>query len=76
MNHAGPQHPVYAIQARGLGRREPLPTSFEELAADYAYADQIQKIQPEGPYLVLGWSARRRADRPRPRLRRSSTPTR
>ncbi|MFF2147942.1 alpha/beta fold hydrolase, partial [Kitasatospora sp. NPDC058190] len=55
LNHIGPQHPVYAIQARGLGRPEPLPTSFEEMAADYA--DQIQKIQAEGPYLLLGWSA-------------------
>ncbi|MET9617094.1 non-ribosomal peptide synthase/polyketide synthase [Kitasatospora indigofera] len=55
LNHVGPQHPVYAVQARGLGRPEPLPTSYEEMAADYA--DQIQKIQPEGPYLLLGWSA-------------------
>nr|WP_234355555.1 non-ribosomal peptide synthetase [Kitasatospora aureofaciens] len=55
LNHLGPQHPVYAIQARGLGRPEPLPTSFEEMAADYA--DHIRKIQPEGPYLLLGWSA-------------------
>ncbi|MFF1950963.1 non-ribosomal peptide synthase/polyketide synthase, partial [Kitasatospora herbaricolor] len=55
LNHVGPDHPVYAIQARGLGRPEPLPTSYEEMAADYA--DQIRKIQPEGPYLLLGWSA-------------------
>nr|WP_243436612.1 non-ribosomal peptide synthase/polyketide synthase [Streptomyces sp. FH025] len=55
LNHLGPQHPVYAIQARGLGRPEPLPASYEEMAADYA--DQIQKIQSEGPYLLLGWSA-------------------
>jgi thioesterase domain-containing protein/acyl carrier protein len=55
LRHVGPEHPVYAIQARGLGRPEPLPTSFEEMAADYA--DQIRKIQPEGPYLLLGWSA-------------------
>ncbi|MFB7511350.1 alpha/beta fold hydrolase, partial [Streptomyces broussonetiae] len=55
LHHVGPQHPVYAIQARGLGRPEPLPTSFEEMAADYA--DQIRKIQPEGPYMLLGWSA-------------------
>ncbi|WSQ41156.1 alpha/beta fold hydrolase [Streptomyces sp. NBC_01224] len=55
LNHIGPEYPVYAIQARGLGRPEPRPTSFEEMAADYA--DQIQKIQPEGPYLLLGWSA-------------------
>jgi thioesterase domain-containing protein/acyl carrier protein len=55
LNHVGPEHPVYAIQARGLGRPEPLPTSYEEMAADYA--DQIGKIQPQGPYLLLGWSA-------------------
>ncbi|MEW1865594.1 amino acid adenylation domain-containing protein [Streptomyces sp. NPDC088194] len=55
LNHLGPQHPVYALQARGLGRPEPLPRSYEEMAADYA--DQVQKIQPEGPYLLLGWSA-------------------
>ncbi|WP_425557658.1 amino acid adenylation domain-containing protein, partial [Kitasatospora cystarginea] len=55
LNHVGPEYPVYAIQARGLGRPEPRPTSFEEMAADYT--DQIRKIQPEGPYLLLGWSA-------------------
>lgn len=55
LNHVGPQHPLYAIQARGLGRPEPLPVSYEEMAADYV--DQIRKIQPEGPYLLLGWSA-------------------
>ncbi|MEU4298932.1 non-ribosomal peptide synthase/polyketide synthase [Kitasatospora aureofaciens] len=55
LNHIPPRHPVYAIQARGLGRPEPLPTSYEEMAGDYA--DQVQKIQPEGPYLLLGWSA-------------------
>ncbi|PJN21420.1 non-ribosomal peptide synthetase [Kitasatospora sp. CB02891] len=55
LNHVGREHPVYAIQARGLGRPEPLPASYEEMAADYA--DQIRKIQPEGPYLLLGWSA-------------------
>ncbi|WP_257230880.1 non-ribosomal peptide synthetase [Streptomyces sp. UH6] len=55
LNHLGPQHPVHALQARGLGRPEPLPTSYEEMAADYA--DHVQKIQPQGPYLLLGWSA-------------------
>ncbi|MGW1230682.1 amino acid adenylation domain-containing protein, partial [Streptomyces sp. NPDC002530] len=55
LNHLGPQHPVYALQARGLGRPEQLPASYEEMAADYA--DHIQKVQPQGPYLLLGWSA-------------------
>ncbi|MGX1274634.1 non-ribosomal peptide synthase/polyketide synthase [Streptomyces phaeoluteigriseus] len=55
LNHIGSEYPVYAIQARGLGRPEPRPESFEEMAADYT--NQIRKIQPEGPYLLLGWSA-------------------
>ncbi|GAA3379184.1 hypothetical protein GCM10020367_61730 [Streptomyces sannanensis] len=55
MNHLGPEYPVYAIQARSLGRPEPRPTSIEEMAADYV--EQMRKVQPEGPYQVLGWSA-------------------
>ncbi|MGE7433937.1 amino acid adenylation domain-containing protein, partial [Kitasatospora sp. NPDC001175] len=55
LNHVGPEHPVYAIQARGLARPEELPKSYEEMAADYA--DQIRKIQSDGPYRLLGWSA-------------------
>ncbi|MFJ3306940.1 amino acid adenylation domain-containing protein, partial [Streptomyces sp. NPDC086549] len=55
LTHLGPEHPVYALQARSLGRPEPRPTSYREMAADYA--DQIRKIQPEGPYMLLGWSA-------------------
>ncbi|KJK59171.1 non-ribosomal peptide synthetase, partial [Saccharothrix sp. ST-888] len=55
LNHIGPDHPVYAIQARGLARPEDLPASYEEMAADYA--DQIRKVRPDGPYRLLGWSA-------------------
>ncbi|MGW1779990.1 amino acid adenylation domain-containing protein, partial [Streptomyces sp. NPDC002143] len=55
LSHLAPEHPVYAIQARSLGRDEPRPTSYEEMAADYV--QQVRKIQPEGPYLLLGWSA-------------------
>ncbi|MEV5593241.1 amino acid adenylation domain-containing protein [Streptomyces sp. NPDC052496] len=47
-------HPVYAVQARGLDGTEPLPASMDELAADYAR--QIRAVQPEGPYHILGWS--------------------
>ncbi|MGH3850531.1 MAG: alpha/beta fold hydrolase, partial [Pseudonocardiaceae bacterium] len=42
------------VQARGLARPEPLPTSLEQMAADYA--DQIRQVQPAGPYFLLGWS--------------------
>lgn len=46
--------PVYAIRARGLHGRETLPSSIEEMAADYIGA--IQEIQPQGPYVLGGWS--------------------
>jgi thioesterase domain-containing protein/peptidoglycan/xylan/chitin deacetylase (PgdA/CDA1 family) len=46
--------PIYGLQARGLRRPEPLPTTMEEMARDYA--DQIRMTQPSGPYHLLGWS--------------------
>jgi aspartate racemase len=48
-----PDRPIYAVQSRGLDGG-PLATSFAEMIGDYA--DQILAIQPEGPYLLLGWS--------------------
>jgi thioesterase domain-containing protein len=47
-------YPLYGLQARGLRRPEPLPTSLLEMARDYA--DQIRLTQPSGPYHLLGWS--------------------
>nr|WP_234431368.1 non-ribosomal peptide synthetase [Streptomyces sp. NRRL F-5053] len=55
LNHLGPQHPVYAVQARGLARAETLPDSYERMAVDYV--EQIRTVQPAGPYRLLGWSA-------------------
>ncbi|GAA2253894.1 non-ribosomal peptide synthetase [Streptomyces ruber] len=55
LRHLGPDQPVYALQARGLDGREPLPASVEEMAADYV--GQIRAVQPTGPYHLLGWSA-------------------
>ncbi|WP_305950743.1 alpha/beta fold hydrolase, partial [Streptomyces murinus] len=49
-----PRYPLYGIQARGLARPEPRPGSIEEMAVDYA--DQIQRVQPHGPYHLAGWS--------------------
>ncbi|MBB2940598.1 nonribosomal peptide synthetase DhbF [Actinoplanes lutulentus] len=46
--------PVYGLQARGLGTDEPIPSSVEQIAEDYA--DQIRAVQPDGPYRLLGWS--------------------
>jgi thioesterase domain-containing protein len=52
--HVDPGYPVYGLQARGVGRPEPLPVTMLEMAQDYA--DQIRKVQPAGPYHLLGWS--------------------
>lgn len=52
--HLDARYPLYGIQARGLRRPEPLPTSMREMARDYA--DQLRRVQPTGPYQLLGWS--------------------
>ena len=46
--------PLYGIQARSLARPEARPATLEQMAADYT--DQLQQIQPTGPYCLLGWS--------------------
>ncbi len=52
--HIDAKFPLYGLQARGLRRPEPLPATMEEMARDYA--DQIRRVQPTGPYHLLGWS--------------------
>ncbi len=52
--YLGPDQPVYALQARGPGEAPGLPTTVEEMAADYTA--QIRAVRPEGPYRILGWS--------------------
>ncbi|KOU09329.1 amino acid adenylation domain-containing protein [Streptomyces sp. NRRL F-5755] len=54
LRHLGPDLPVYGLQARGLAQRTTLPTTFEEMVADYV--GQIRAVQPTGPYHLLGWS--------------------
>ena len=52
--HLGDQHPVYGLQARGLdGNLSPL--NQIEAMATY-YIEEIRRIQPEGPYYLLGYS--------------------
>ncbi|MFD7257551.1 amino acid adenylation domain-containing protein [Streptomyces sp. NPDC059874] len=55
IKHLGQDTPVYALQARGLDGTGELPATFEEMAADYV--EQIRKIQPQGPYHLLGYSS-------------------
>ncbi|HEY0097997.1 MAG TPA: amino acid adenylation domain-containing protein, partial [Pyrinomonadaceae bacterium] len=50
----GSGQPFYAFQARGLdGLQTPL-TRVEDMAADYLQA--MRSVQPDGPYLIGGWS--------------------
>ncbi|MGA5559710.1 amino acid adenylation domain-containing protein [Streptomyces platensis] len=49
-----PDHPVYALQSRGLDGTEAPARSLDEMAEDYVR--EIRRVQPEGPYHLLGWS--------------------
>jgi thioesterase domain-containing protein/NAD(P)-dependent dehydrogenase (short-subunit alcohol dehydrogenase family)/acyl carrier protein len=50
----GRKRPVYGLQARGLIGDEPPHTSLEDAARDYLA--EIRQVQPEGPYLLGGYS--------------------
>ena len=52
--HLHPEQPLYGLQARGLDGKTPVAASMEEMTLDYI--DHIRKIQPHGPYHLLGWS--------------------
>jgi enterobactin synthetase component F len=54
LRHLDPAIPVYGLQSRGLQGGVSLPGSVEEIAADYLA--QIRRIQPEGPYRLIGRS--------------------
>ncbi|MGQ0519577.1 MAG: alpha/beta fold hydrolase, partial [Actinomycetota bacterium] len=54
VRHLDRERPVYGLQARGLARTEALPRSLDEMAADYVA--HLRRVQPEGPYHLLGWS--------------------
>jgi amino acid adenylation domain-containing protein len=46
--------PAYALQSRGYNGVGSLVTSVEEMVDDYI--EELLKIQPEGPYYLVGWS--------------------
>jgi enterobactin synthetase component F len=54
LRHLDPAIPVYGLQSRGLRSGVTLPGSIEEIAADYLA--QIRRIQPQGPYRLIGRS--------------------
>ncbi|MCR9258158.1 MAG: alpha/beta fold hydrolase [Pseudomonadaceae bacterium] len=53
-NLLGEERPFYALQARGLYGDSVPHESFEEMATDYI--KEIRQVQPEGPYLLGGYS--------------------
>ena len=52
--HLGPGRPFHAMRATGLDGREPPLDSVEEMAR--RYVEQVRAVQPQGPYLLGGWS--------------------
>ncbi|BCJ33896.1 hypothetical protein Athai_13990 [Actinocatenispora thailandica] len=54
LRHLDADQPVYGLQARAITRVDGLPTTIDEMAADYL--EQVRRVQPHGPYRLLGWS--------------------
>jgi thioesterase domain-containing protein len=52
--HLHADQPLYGLQARGFFDNSQLAATVEEMALDYI--DQIRRIQPHGPYHLLGFS--------------------
>ncbi|KAG0210643.1 hypothetical protein BGX31_001858, partial [Mortierella sp. GBA43] len=52
--HLHADQPVYGLQVRGFFDDDEPASSIDEMALDYI--DQIRKIQPHGPYRLLGYS--------------------
>jgi amino acid adenylation domain-containing protein len=50
----GPDQPLYGLQARGLEPGQTPHADIPSMAREYLHA--IRSIQPEGPYLLGGWS--------------------
>jgi amino acid adenylation domain-containing protein len=52
--HLPTEVPIFGLQARGLDGGQELPQSIAEMAAEYL--THIRRLQPTGPYRLLGWS--------------------
>ena len=49
-----PDHPVYGLQASAFKQADARSGTMDELSLKYIH--EIRKIQPTGPYHILGWS--------------------
>jgi thioesterase domain-containing protein/acyl carrier protein len=54
VRHLGDERPIHGIFAPGLEGGELPPASMEALAR--LYVEQVREAQPQGPYLLAGWS--------------------
>ncbi|WP_461112655.1 amino acid adenylation domain-containing protein, partial [Streptomyces chlorus] len=54
LKHLPPDLPLYGLQARRPSEGGSFPATMEEMAADYLA--EIRRVQPSGPYRLLGWS--------------------
>ncbi|KAI8347843.1 Alpha/Beta hydrolase protein, partial [Mortierella sp. GBAus27b] len=54
VKHLDVDQPVYGLQIRGFFDDNQPAATVDDMARDYI--DQIRKIQPHGPYRLLGWS--------------------
>lgn len=52
--YLGPDQPFYGLQARSVESGQQSPQTIEEMATEYLLA--IQKVSPQGPYYLGGWS--------------------
>ena len=52
--HLGPEQPFYGLESLGLDQEHKSYTRIEDMAAHYIQA--MQTVQPQGPYLLGGWS--------------------
>lgn len=52
--HLDPRISIFGLQCRGLTAPEQLPADLPAMAADYVR--EIRRVQPAGPYRLLGWS--------------------
>ncbi|MBE8987319.1 amino acid adenylation domain-containing protein [Nostoc sp. LEGE 12450] len=52
--HLGSDQPFYALQPQGLDGKQPLHTRVEDMATHYI--QEIQTLQPNGPYFLGGYS--------------------
>ncbi|TQC46904.1 amino acid adenylation domain-containing protein, partial [Rhodococcus sp. WS4] len=49
-----PEQSIYGLQLPAITEDSPLAESIQEMAA--RYAAEIRRVQPHGPYRILGWS--------------------